>query len=223
MNELNYLIHEGYKYDPDMVIVAFFTGNDFIDAIDPGFFTAYRGIRMERPIMDKMNAFIETKIFLRKNCYMYGVAVEFLKGPKTKERNKYKEDLWLLEYCLLNKSCPPLEPSISSFAEFQKWCKDNNKEFIVLILPHRIQLEPERAKHICRKYGIDFDEVDLDRLSRILSGALSEKSIGVLDITKDLRDFADKEGEVSFINDSHYNEKTHEYIGNILKEKLLKE
>lgn len=223
VNELNYLIHEGYKYGPDMVMVAFFTGNDYQDATEPGWYTAHRGIRLERTVMEKMNSFVEFKIFLRKNCFLYGVAVDFLKGLKTEERDGDREDLWLLEYCLADKPGPPVEASRSAFAEFQKWCEDNKKEFIVVILPHRIQLEMDRTKQICAKYGIDYDKVDLDRLSRTLMDALSGMNIRVMDLTEDLRDYAGKGGAISFTNDSHYNEKTQEFIGETMAEKLFKE
>ncbi|MBN1900928.1 SGNH/GDSL hydrolase family protein [Candidatus Sumerlaeota bacterium] len=221
VNELNYLIHEGYKYDPDMVIVAFFTGNDYKDAEEPGWFVAYRGIRIERPVMENMNAFVELRIFLRKNCYLYGIAVDFLKGLKSEERDRDREDIWLLEYCMEDKPVPPVGASVTAFAEFQRWCREHNKELIVMILPHRIQLEKERAKEICKKYEIEFDTVDLDRLSRVLGDALSEMNIRVMDMTSDLSDYAEKEGAVSFPNDSHYNEKTQEYIGNLMAEKII--
>lgn len=223
VNELNYLIHEGYKYDPDMVMVAFFTGNDYKDAMEPGWFTIHRGIRLERSVMEKMNAFIELKIFFRKNCFLYGIAVDFLKGLKIEERDRDKEDIRLLGYCLDDKPGPPVEASRSAFAEFQKWCMDNNKEFIVVILPHRIQLEMDHAKRICSKYGIDYNNVDFDRLSQILANALPGMNIKAWDLTKDLRNYAGKAGAISFVNDSHYNEKTQEFIGKTMAEKLFKE
>ncbi len=34
-NQLSYFSHEGYKYQPDLVLLAFFTGNDISDNISP--------------------------------------------------------------------------------------------------------------------------------------------------------------------------------------------
>ncbi len=88
-NQLSYFTHEGYKYQPDLVLLAFFTGNDIADNISPPHYklenghlkpikATYRPDSIVPPWAKEGTIFRSIRNFLYLNSRLYSVTIEIL-------------------------------------------------------------------------------------------------------------------------------------------------
>ena len=88
-NELAYFTHEGYKYQPDLVLLALFTGNDLTDNIWNSLYELKDGrlvpsqdvhpVNLDAPPWgQREGAFKHARDFLYEHSRLYSVSIEFL-------------------------------------------------------------------------------------------------------------------------------------------------
>lgn len=88
-NQLAYFTHEGYRYQPDLVVLAFFVGNDITDNIRYSLYELENGelISVKAPWRENIGVppwrqegsiFRNIRNFLYVNSRLYSVSIEFL-------------------------------------------------------------------------------------------------------------------------------------------------
>ena len=87
-NQLAYYTHEGYRYQPDLVILAFFTGNDIFENINPPHYNfqegdlvlanADYGHNFEATLVDDGSTFRKIRNYLFTHSRLYSVSLELL-------------------------------------------------------------------------------------------------------------------------------------------------
>ncbi len=220
VNELAYLASEGRHYQPDMVIVTFFVGNDYWDAENPDQFVAYRGIRISRDQMEAMDLSREIRIALRKHCFLYGTIVNLYKGLRMSRREKAEESLGIINLCLPAALPPPTEAVRHSFQGFKDWCTSNTTPLLTVILPHRTQIEIASTRALCKEFNINFTELDLMKPNMPLLSILEDLGIAYIDLTRPLQEWGANQESISLGVDSHYNAATHAFVGQYLAKEI---
>lgn len=221
VNELNYLLKYGGLYDPDLVVVFFFTGNDFDDAEDPFHFVEWKGIRLERRVAESVSSFREMRIALRKHVYLYGILVDSINAVKMSSRRRYAEDLRVLKMCDQEEKVPR-EATRRAVEGFARWSRERDVSLAFVILPHRTQVERDRGREIAEKFDIDAASLDLDRPSKLIAAILEENSIPYLDMTAEMRARAAGGDVIGIRGDSHYKAEIHAFIAQRVAEFLEK-
>jgi hypothetical protein len=88
-NQLAYFTHEGYKYQPDLVLLAFFTGNDITDNISQSLYELVDGHLIPVAPPQRTGALVQnwtieeapikkTRHFLYTNSRLYSVSIELM-------------------------------------------------------------------------------------------------------------------------------------------------
>jgi hypothetical protein len=213
-NELAYLNQYGWAFEPDAVLVCFFTGNDYEDAAVPDQFAAYRGLRIEKSKLAHKSVLLDLKIALRKHIYLYGLLVEGWNGLRHRDTRDL-EDTVTLEKCrpAAEFATPPVREAV---AGFQAACRNRHVPLYWAVLPHRAQLEPTRITDVARRHGIDATQLKLDRPSMVISDLARQAGAAVFDATPHLRSFAEQGHLIGLQGDSHYNAATHRVLAEAL-------
>lgn len=212
VNELRALRLDLARLGPDLVVLFFYTGNDFDEAAAPDRLSVWGGLRMERDLAESMTWARSIRVFLRKHLYLYALFVDAAKSARMSKGERMKEDLAVLRDCR-QESPPPTRATAEAFAGFRQWSESAGCPVACVILPHRAQLEKARADAGARLLGGSFD---LDLPSKQIAEILKSEGIPSLDLTPALRQVAESGKPIGMEADSHYNAAVHATVASAL-------
>jgi len=234
----------GLQYNPDLIILGFFIGNDFIDAnpdrkrivvndlyIDIS--KSRERIILGYPIIFQSRLFLyikqKYKIFteLKK-----AEAEERSQNLTQEQRGTFSEDTFLgiararLEFFNINSSRKGrfqgnINYIFQSISEMDALLKSRNIKFIVAIYPDEFQINKTVLKTIFEKFILNQEDYDLDLAQNILKSFLELKSIPYIDFTDRFR----AEGQTKalyLLRDTHWNSSGNQLAADIFFENLVK-
>lgn len=215
-NESAFLTQNHLKYKPNMVLISFFVENDYWDSEVNSVFKVNNGV-----FTLKTNRVSDTKMLLMKYWFFYSLIQKNL-SIQDPIRNMYP-DILALSYSLSGSPLPPTKGVLSSLIEIKKICDLNNYKLIVLILPHRIQVEKSLRTELSDAISMDISDFDNHRLSSIIKYILSNLKIDNIDLTGILIEFGKNRQRISLSkNDWHYSAETNDKISDYLSKQLNK-
>src|SRR5262245_39131413 len=235
----------GLQYDPDLVILGFFVGNDFIDGnpnrkrivvndlyIDVD--KRREHIILGYPIVFQSRLLLyvrqKYKIFteLRKTA-----ATEPGQQPRQEQRGTLSEGTYLdlekalLEFFNINSSRKVrfqknINYILQSIAEMDALLKSRNIKFIVAIYPDVFQINKTVLEMIFERFRLRREDYDLDLAQNILKSFLQSKDISYIDLTDRFRSEG-QEKDLYLLSDSHWNRSGNQLAADILFETLVKQ
>lgn len=174
-NALAYYTHEGYRYHPDLVLLAFFTGNDLTDNIwyslydlDDGELTPVKSISPQQATPQQSGSHVnQLRSFLYNNSRLYSVSIELVTLSAV-QKLPALADL-LVSAGLVEITRPivnygniyafrylPEEAWLKSEALILKLRQEveaNGSRLAVAILPDETDVDPDRRQEIQQAYG----------------------------------------------------------------------
>ncbi len=241
-NELLFFLHEGKKYDPDLVVVAFYVGNDVrnnwyeLDNIDSGGFRkpyyvpGPEGLELHAYPFSKHDSYVtRVKLFLNRHVRLYA----FLRETRDKLRNRETRAnpgaaRTPLDLNLYNiQSLPSWETAWEITQELllmlQHEADRVGAELFVVLIPTRFQVHSQYWEKKLASYpALEEHEWDLDRPNARLRGFLAEQDIQFLDFLPEMRQRALSSGiQYYFAADAHWNEEGHELAGELIARTLI--
>lgn len=209
-----YLRARGLAFEPDFVLLFFYVGNDFDDALAPDRYVEFAGIRVERSIAESAAFARRARIELRKRAFLYGAVADLVRALRTGEAARRAEDVAVAR--LLAPPGPDsaaLEVVRAKCAEAKAACAAAGADFAVVVLPHRLQVERRRLEATAAFLGEDPASFDPDRPARDLRELLAGIEVEMFDAAAALRAHADAtDGEVGLGADSHYDSDAHAVV-----------
>ncbi|MEW6202538.1 MAG: SGNH/GDSL hydrolase family protein [bacterium] len=159
IQEFEYLKTEGYKYKPDIIILAF-SSNDFIDNSNPREYTVYSGYRVS--IDSLKNNMRRIKLFFAIHSRAYRLLAYIKRAIKIKIDNiknkrisnnpdsQQENDMW--------------KATESVLKDLFKWANDKNVELIFFNVSHMSEkpVSPPQIRYLCEKNNVihvDYSEV----------------------------------------------------------------
>jgi len=223
-NQLAFLKNEGDRYDPDVVVLCFFTGNDYADSLDPYQFAEYEGVRILRT--SKLNITWKRRMHLwgRKHLFTYGLVADIGKWIIKGRKDPNPEDVYFLNNCRVTQSERRTHEENTTFTivnEFKRYCAEKKYSFYVLILPSRIEFDENWAREIMKKYKIKNSEIDLDLPTRKIRDYCEKNSIIHFEFLPVARKEVKNGLQGHFVSDSHYSPALHSVLGEFLFQKIL--
>lgn len=224
----NTLEKYGDSFKPDLVLMEFFIGNDFLEM---NFDTKRIGLFIIEPVHMKRNplAYLSLK---KLWIYQFGRArwtvwwdslrkgegtfseEEFLRIEKARldifekrQRDKFNK-LW-------NRDAGVLEKIIT-------WCNQRKVTLVVVILPDQLQVEQKLCQTLLKKFNIPEKSIDLYYPNRTLINYLKERNVHYLDLTDPLQQAAQSK-PLYLVRDTHWNIAGHELAGAIISDYLQKQ
>ena len=213
------LMAEGLKLDPDLVLLSFFVGNDFLEsvreversAVDYSYVASLLryalSIRphLERrtikgnPVYDDASATFDPKTFLKIERWRSSICFQSPKAFNTL-----------------------LDAAVSQLEEISKVCRRRNISLIVVIIPDEFQVNSELQGDIFESLGKTREKsaVDFTRPNRVLARELDSLGIEYLDL---LPAFAEASRAARYyrLRDTHWNIAGNELAAELIGQYLL--
>jgi hypothetical protein len=234
----------GLQYHPDLVILGFFVGNDFIDGnpnrkrivVNDLYIDIDRRrehIILGYPIIVQSRLLLyvkqKYKIFteLRKTA-----ASEPRQQLSQEQRGTLAEETFLdleraqLEFFNINswrkgRFQKNINYILQSVSEMDALLKSRNIKFIVAIYPDAFQIDKTLLNVIFERFRLRLDDYNLDLAQNILKSFLQSKDISYIDLTDRFRSEG-KEKDLYVLRDSHWNRSGNQLAADILFETLVK-
>ena len=160
----NFYIKEGYKYDPDLILINLYIGNDVSNIGELSDFSNDK----ENTI--KENFFYKTKVWLRENSNLYVFIVDRVKGIPTIKKELNDRGIAPDVFEIYNTN--PDESLIKKWDQlsliFDKF-KNLNKKVAVVIIPSIYQLDRKQEKtllssRVNNNYDVNFPTKNLEKI-----------------------------------------------------------
>jgi len=233
----------GLQYNPDLLVLGFYVGNDFIDG-DPNrkrivLNDLYIDIdkRREHIILGYPIVFQSRLLLYVKQKYK--IFTELRKAASTKPGQQLGQEQRgpLSEGSFLNLERAQLEffniasyrkgrfqkninYILQSISETDALLKSRNVKFIVAIYPDAFQIDKTLLKEIVERFRLNIEDYDLDLAQNILKSFLRSKDISYIDLTDRFRSEG-QEKDLYILGDPHWNRSGNELAANILFDTLV--
>jgi lysophospholipase L1-like esterase len=251
-NQLAYFTGEGYKYQPDLVLLAFFTGNDITDNIWYSLYNLENGqlIRVDAahppdpgsraPRWSREDStFRRVRSFLYTNSRLYSVSIELLTLAAI-QRLPALANL-LISLGLVEITQPVVNyGNIYAFRYLpeEAWTKTealivqlkreveaNGGEFLVAILPDETDVDEDRRSEIYEAYAHLTKEQAISGPvpARHIAQLLQARNISYVPLLAALQDHQQQTGEALYFRyDGHWNAAGHAVAGQAIFQYLIK-
>jgi len=233
----------GLQYHPDLVILGFFVGNDFIDG-NPNrkrivVNDLYIDIDKRRehiilgyPIIFQSRLLLYVKQKYKIFTELRKAATEPRQQVSQEQRGTFAEETFLdlerglLEFFNINSSRKGrfqknINYILQSIAEMDALLKSRNIKFIVAIYPDVFQIDKTLLTVILEPFRLRREDYDLDLAQNILKSFLQSKDISYIDLTDRFRS-GGQEKDLYLLSDSHWNRSGNQLAADILFETLVK-
>lgn len=247
-----YLIlkHYGLKYKPDLVVLAFFPGNDVVDnyfmvgGYGPTFILDDKGklaevqgeIPNENPIRIFIkNYFPNSYFFLKQRLNRYNKLNDLLsvigfanKRITTERGEKVSMELFPYEMYSKNYSIEWQEAwnlTKALILETKKTSEENGAKFLLVILTWREQVHPNYWEETLDTYPeLRYKDLDLEKPTTIVKDFCSENNITCLELLPYFREYANKTGNrLHYHYDGHWNSNGHELAAELIYNKIIED
>jgi len=237
-DQLALLKKYGLQYDPDVVMLGFFVGNDFLAV--PGRkriivnglyvyvnrnaeykFLGYPIIPQSRLylfVKQQYRVYTESKRAAEMGQYLPG------QGLTLSEETFLEIERARLEFFNVNPSArgsfqPGIDYVLQSISEMDAILRARGAKFVVAIYPDEFQVNKSLLKRIFEKYELRAEDYDLNRAQNLLKSFLRSKGIPFVDLTDRFRAEGDKR-ELYILRNTHWNDAGNQFAANVLFEGL---
>lgn len=214
------LLREGLALDPDLVLLSFFVGNDYLDVL--GASRRQRG-PLESSYLATLVRFAATLGAQPDPGALYGRKPYDDDAPSMSETTYL--DVLELRARIYRPDWPPwpdaLDLAVATIDEIRSDCRRHGARLTVIVIPDEIQVNPAlRGWMTDRSDSFRGAELDLERPIRMLSGRLAELEIDALDLSPAFR-AACAEARMYKPRDTHWNIAGNRLAARIIAEHLL--
>jgi hypothetical protein len=244
--QLEMLKKYGLQYQPDIVFLGFFAGNDFIDAdpyrkrivVNDTYFDIDR--RREKtflgyPIIgeSRLWTFIKQKLIIWKELNN----ARTQQNSRTQQANKenractFSEEAFLsiervrLEFCNILSTQKKIYKKnidfiLQSVSKMQDLLLRNQIKLIVGIYPDEFQVDENLRLQIFKNFGLEKDNYDIEFMQNVLSKYLDANQIPYMDLLDAFRSQG-KHEPLYLCRDTHWNQSGNELAANMIFQYLL--
>lgn len=225
-DELTYLVREGIKYHPDLVLVGMTLHNDVQDNQDEEFHVFTDGHLQEKPRLEISLGdfvFLQMKEFLASHSHLYQVLLRAKRFSWVQqEGNRLSSHV-----ASLIKKQPTLEVvqawdmTRHLFRKMKVESLKQEANVAVFLIPLWVQVSEERLKGFLTEHQLSIEQIVLDQPQSQMKAIGQEEQIEIIDLLPDFRR-AEKEDpqKLYLLDDGHWTAEGHRLAANVVKERL---
>jgi hypothetical protein len=235
----------GLQYNPDLVILGFFVGNDFRDAdpnrkrivVNGAFFDIDRRYEhrfLGYPIIKQSRI----HLFLRQKYWDYSEAKQARKeatalaaatGQPPPEGNMSEENFLNLQKATLaffdkrtsaTKFAPNIQYIFESISAMNELLRARNIKFMVAIYPDTLQVSPTQFEALVKTFQLRREDYDLNLAQDLLKSFLASKQIPYFDLTDRFRTES-KQHDLYIFRHPHWNDAGNKLAAEVLFQYLI--
>lgn len=235
-NQLSFFTHEGYKYDPDLILLAFFTGNDILDNISPPHYKLENGKLI--PIQAVYNPDIGTPPWAKEGTFfrklrnylythsrLYSVLIELLAYSliqQSPDLINLLNSIGLAEitrpvgnvgniYSFLQPPEEAWEMTEALILKFHKEVQAQGSQLIIIILPDETEVNTTKWEKLFQKYPDLFNRESVnEKPTKKLAQFLEKNGIPYLQLQPAFQAYQQKNKEAVFYQiDGHWKPRGH--------------
>ena len=239
--ELAMLKKYGLQYNPDLVVLGFFVGNDFVDA-DPdrkrivvnGSYVDIRKSREHRFLGYPIIAQSRLLLFIEQKYRVYAESRRAQREARGQPEplGTLSEETYLgierarLEFfnsnpASLKRWLANIDHIFQSISEMDALLKSRNIKFVVAIYPDEFQVNDTVLRAIFEKYKLKPEDYDLNLAQNLLKSFLQSRGIPFIDFL-DRFHAEGKQHDLYSLRDTHWNVAGNQLAADILLEDLAK-
>lgn len=209
----NFYIKEGYKYNPDLILINLYIGNDISNI---GELSDFSSVKED---IISINFFYKTKVWLRENSNLYVFIVDRVKGIPTIKKELNDRGIAPDVFEIYNTN--PDESLIKKWDQlsliFDKF-KNLNKKVAVVIIPSIYQLDRKQEKtllssRVNNNYDVNFPTKNLEKI-------LKNKNIDYLNPLTALQK-AQSVKSLIYKTEGHFNSYANLILANEIKDFII--
>lgn len=225
-DELMYLMREGLRYRPDLVLVGMTLHNDVQDNQDEEFHVFTDGHLKERPrpeISLGDFAFLQMKEFLASRSHLYQVLLRVKRFSWVQqEGNRLSSHV----ASLIKRQPTPEVVQAWDMTQhlFRKMKVESLKQganVAVFLIPLWIQVSEERLKGFLSEHQLLIEQIAIDQPQSRMKAIGQEEQIAIIDLLHDFQR-AEKEDprKLYLLDDGHWTAEGHRLAASVVKEQL---
>jgi len=231
----------GPLFQPDLVIVGFFVGNDFSEM---EFKYRFRGDYFIKERVDPFQRFLQVLNFkwwwfsqlAQRNMVLFldrrnkkeeaekKVIPQEENFSETRFLQIEKEAIWIAEKKNKQRLTDLFYRNAKGLDNFKEWCRARNIELLIVMFPDQFQVDNSLRAKLMEQYGIKAESLDLSFPNKLLFDYCRKNEIRCLDLLDDFQKEA-RSKQLYKINDTHWNSEgnrlTAEIIFSYLQEHQL--
>ena len=216
--ELDYLRRDGIKLKPDVVMLGFFVGNDFVDNLVR---SGNASIRVESSWFKGLKRWVRKNIktyefVMRRLRGIYSVRLFLIKTGLANNEDFYQYRIYIKDYD--NDVNEAINITFDYIREMNSLTKRNNITFVMLLIPPKYQIYDKEWQAALEYNRFKEDEVERMKPTIILKDFCRKNNIEYIDLLEDLKNV--KEDIYIKRDTSHFNALGHRIIADILKDKF---
>ena|GEM_PF-2809599 len=230
-NQLEYLMREGFAFEPDMIVLALYPDNDLMDNLVPDPVSVpwpppkRQHFRLLTPsfIRAKLGTNLFVRSFLRKNDRIFRAIHPTLhRAEKAIARGLlhiYSETPTPMQTRMWNTLSLYLRMLRNSV-------EDHGAKFAVMVIPGTLAFNPPAVEELCDEHPLLRDSrLDPIHPRNILADSLRISNIRFIDILPVFRRYGTKTSDLFFPAEGHWNETGNriagEYLARLIADELI--
>jgi hypothetical protein len=226
-HELKLLRRFAARYEPDIVLQAFFVGNDF--GIETDDLWRYKGIDVVR--QPGLSSWLPDKLTLTQWMARSRKATTDRRQAKRESEAEFGEGSFSrrafleierirLGACRRPRSDGPAWPGTTAVLDgLTKSISELPAFHVLLVHPDQYQVESSLAAEIFEVYDLDPDDYDLDQPQKYLHAYARSRGLELLDLTPALRQRG-RNGGLFLPRDTHYNKAGNQLAAEVIADAL---
>lgn len=239
-DQLKWLQHYGERYNPSMVLLSFYVGNDFADVQMGGVseqFTVRDGLMVKKPLDKETGStwFRDAKEKLKRSSLLAQKVAEviwyFENKQKAQDRSNpglNAQDRWLWEFAKVHLKQPPpatlqgIERTTQVLSEIHQWCQQRQIPMVLLVIPRSFQVYDWELAKWKKAYRVKDEDIDLDKPQQVLAEWASKRGVTIVDLLPHFRAYREvhPDDRLYFYPNGHMNANGHGQTSTLLNDTL---
>jgi len=217
-----FLKKEAIKYNPNLIILGLFVGNDIIENTNTHIFIVKDGKLLPSPHGFQITPTLKIRSFLSSHLHLYRLLADYrfrLRYQKGLKEGHYPPDVQIFYNRYKEKQEKGLTKTNLILERFLAFSREKDISFFVLVIPTKEQVDNQIYRQWVDRNQFQEDSLDMGLPQRVIGNYLRAKGFLFMDSLSPLKK-ENQKMNLYFPNDGHWNREGHKIMAKILQEAL---